>query len=114
MEIVESLLGQRKYYRGCAVQEQWVFSSVEHKSGNMFLVLVQDCSAETSMDMRQWIKPGTTVVGSYCAAYRGLKGDGSSNYTVNCTIAFVDEHTGVHTNTIKGFVTIVRKGNEVC
>ena len=49
----------------------------------------------------EWIEPETTVISDCWAAYRDLDSHGYTHQTVNHTIAFIDERTGAHANTIE-------------
>jgi transposase-like protein len=98
VEIDESKFGRRKHGKG----EQWVFGGVERESGKTFLVPVQDRTADTLMALiSDWIEPGTTVITDCSVAYRGLEAHGYAHETVPCTIAFVNQQTGAHINTIQ-------------
>ena len=98
VEIDESKFGRRKHGSG----EQWVFGGVERESGKIFLVPVQDRTANTLMAViSDWIEPGTTVISDCSAAYRGLEAHGYTHETVKRTIGFVDQQTGAHMNTIQ-------------
>ena len=102
VETDDSKFGRRKYYRGHPVKGQWVFGGVERESGETFLVPVKDRTADTLMaTIRDWIEPGTTVIGDCWGAYRELGSQGYTHRTVNHSIHFLDPNTGAHTNTIK-------------
>jgi transposase-like protein len=63
VEIDESKFGRRKYHRGHPVKGQRVFGGVERESGQLFLVPVQDRTADTILAViRDWIEPGTRVI----------------------------------------------------
>jgi len=102
VEIDESKFGKRKYHRGHYVKGQWVFGGVERGTGRTFLVAVHDRSAKTLIGLiKQWILPGTTIISDCWAAYNSLREEGYTHFTVNHSIAFVDQTTGAHTNTIE-------------
>ena len=100
VEIDESKFGKRKYQRGHYVKDQWVFGGVERGTGQTFLVAVHDKSAKTLIGLiKQWILPGTTIISDCWAAYCSLRDEGYTHFSVNHTMAFVDETTGSHTDT---------------
>jgi hypothetical protein len=45
---------------------------------------------------------GTTIIKDCWAAYGSLREEGYTHFTVNHSNAFVDERSGVHTNTMAG------------
>jgi transposase-like protein len=102
VKIDKSKFGKRKYHWGHPVKGQWVFGGVEWETGNTFLVPVKDRTTDPLMAVvRDWIKPGTTVISDSWGAYRGLGSQGYTHLTVNDSIQFVDPTTGAHTNTIE-------------
>lgn len=63
VEVDETKMGKLKYERGCIVEGQWVFGSIERDTGNCFLVPVPDRTADTLLVLvRQWICPSTTIM----------------------------------------------------
>jgi transposase-like protein len=89
-------IDESKFTSEQAVKGQWVFGGIESESGNLFPVPVQDRSADTLMAViSDWIEPGTTVFRDCWAAYQDLEAHGYTHQTVNHTIAFVDERTGL-------------------
>ena len=102
VEVDESKFGRRKYHSGHPVRGQWVFGGVERESGETFLVLVLDRTSDTLMTIiRDWIEPGTTVIGDSWTAYRDLGAQSYTHRTVNHSIQFVNPETGDHTNTVE-------------
>jgi transposase-like protein len=102
VEIDESKNGQRKYNRGHPFQGQCVFGGVERGSGRTFLVPVPDRTADTLTSIiREWVKPGMTVISDCWGASCDLDSLGYTHRTVNHSLYFVDPDTGDHTNTIE-------------
>jgi hypothetical protein len=100
VEIEENKFGRRKYHRSHPVKGQWVFGGVERKSGKTFLVPVPHRIADTlKAVIDAWIEPGTKVISDCWGAYRDINAEGYTHSTVNHSTGFVDERTGVHTNT---------------
>ena len=63
VEIDESKFGRRKYHRGHRVEGQWVFGGYERETGNVFMVPVENRSADTLLAIiKEWIKPGSTII----------------------------------------------------
>jgi len=103
VEIDESKFGKRKYHRGRRVEGVWVFGGIERDSNppKCLFVPVEDHSAATLIPIiKQWIKPGTTVLSDCWKAYQSLNAEGYIHSTVNHSIEFVSDK-GVHTNTIE-------------
>ena len=111
VEIDESKFGKRKYNRGKRVEGIWVFGGIERHSNppKCFFVPVQDRSADTLIPIiKQWIKPGTTILSDCWKAYHSLKSEGYIHRTVNHSIEFVTDK-GVHTNNIESRWNAVKK-----
>ena len=51
---------------------------------------------------KEWVQLGTTVNTDCWASCAGLQEEGFSHVTVNQSIAFVAERTGVQMNTVEG------------
>jgi transposase-like protein len=101
VEINESKFGPRKYHGGHPDKGQWVLGGVKRESGKTFLVQVPDRTADILMAViNAWFEPGTTVISDCWGTYRRLDTEAYTHRTVNHSIGFVDEHTGVHTNSI--------------
>jgi len=63
---------------------------------------VPDRTADTLVTIiRDWIKPGTTIISDQWAAYRNLDSHGYTHCTVNHSLQFVDPVTEDHTYTIE-------------
>ncbi|KAI9562466.1 hypothetical protein GHT06_009899 [Daphnia sinensis] len=63
-----------KYNRGKKVDGVWVFGGVERGSGQCFLVLVPDRSADTLLDIiKEWILPGSIIISDCWKAYNKIE-----------------------------------------
>ncbi|KAL4121095.1 hypothetical protein QTP88_013669 [Uroleucon formosanum] len=51
--------------------------------------------------IKEWIKPGTTIISDCWKAYNTLNNEGYTHMTVNHSLHFKDPETGVHSNTIE-------------
>jgi len=101
VEFQESKFCKRKYGRYHPVKGQCVFGDVERESGRTFLFPVVDRTADTLIAVIDAsIEPGTTVISDCGGAYRHLEKRDYTHHAVNHSIEFVDQRTGVHTNTI--------------
>jgi transposase-like protein len=110
VEIDKSKFSRRKYHRGHPVKGQWVFGGIERESGRTFLVPVPDRTAPTLVRyIREWIKPGTTIISDCWAAYREVGSIGYSHRTVNRSVSFVNPETGDHTNTVESMWRAVKQ-----
>ncbi|CAI6355836.1 unnamed protein product [Macrosiphum euphorbiae] len=102
VEIDESKFGRRKHHRGHRVEGQWVFGGYERETGNCFMIPVENRTAETLLVIiKDWIKPGTTIISDCWRAYNTLNNEGYQHLTVNHSLHFKDPETGVHSNTIE-------------
>jgi hypothetical protein len=51
---------------------------------------------------KEWVQPGRTVITGCWTSYAGLQEEGFGHVTLNQSIAFMDERTRTHRNTVKG------------
>jgi len=104
VEIDESKFGKRKYHRGHHIEGAWVFGGYERGSGRIFMLVVENRSAETLLQcIERFIENGTTIYSDCWKGYSKL--DQHPDYEhlkVNHSITFKDPETGVHTNSIEG------------
>lgn len=102
VEIDEAKIGKRKYNRGRVVEGKWVFGGFERDSKKLFVVGVENRSAETLLQViKEWILPGTTVISDCWKAYNCLASEGFVHFTVNHSVNFVDPDSGAHTQNIE-------------
>lgn len=105
VEIDETKIGKRKYHRGHRVEGVWVVVGVERTTERrVFCVSVADRSSETLCAIiRDYVAPGSIV---HTDGWRGYLGISSileiEHRVVNHSVGFVDDETGVHTNTVEG------------
>ena len=103
VEIDESKFGKRKYHRGKHVEGQWVFGGYERGSGRVFMVPVEDRGRDTLLPIiKEWIKPGTTIISDCWKSYDCLGLEGFEHLRVNHSLHFKDPETGAHSNSIEG------------
>lgn len=105
VEIDESKFGKRKYHRGHFVEGAWIFGGVERtEDRKVFLVQVNDRSQETLLSkIYTYILPGSIIYSDLWRGYIGIEEIlNMSHYTVNHSLGFVNNESGVHTNTIEG------------
>ncbi|KAK9707709.1 ISXO2-like transposase domain [Popillia japonica] len=70
VEIDESKFGRRKYHKGHRIEGQWVFGGFERGTGRVFMVPVEQRGTNTLLPIiKQWIKPGTTIISDCWKAY---------------------------------------------
>ena len=90
----------------------WIFGGVERtEERKLFLVEVPDRTKETLLaNIQRHVKPGSIIYSDLWRSYSSIERDiGLQHYTVNHSINFVDSETGVHTNTIEGTWSGVKK-----
>jgi transposase-like protein len=104
VEIDETKLGKRKYHRGHRVEGIWVVVGVERTTARrVFVESVADRSERTLSDLiSRHVLPGSTVYTDCWRGYAGLVRLGLRHETVNHSVGFKDPSTGVHTNTVEG------------
>ena len=96
VEIDEAKIGHRKYNRGRWIDGFWVFGGFERGSGRTFLVPVPSRDSQTLLSViKQWIRPGTTIMSDCWRAYDCLSSEGFVHQTVNHSQNFVDPVSGV-------------------
>jgi len=111
VEIDEAKLGKRKYNRGRWIDGQWVFGGFERGSKNCFLVPVPSRGSDVLLDIiKQWIRPGTTIVSDCWKAYDCLSSEGFVHESVNHSTNFIDPQSGAHTQNIERTWREVRGG----
>lgn len=96
------MFGHRKYHRGRLVKGQWIFGGFERESKKIFLVSVENRTAETLCSIiKEWILPGTTIISDCWRSYDTLGEKGFEHLKVNHKYNFVDPETGAHTQNIE-------------
>lgn len=116
VEIDEAKFGKRKYNRGIRVEGVWVLGGVERNSSGptekAFFCVVEDRSAKTLLPLIfKNVLPGTKIFTDEWRGYSRL--DNFLDYehiTINHSESFVNsEDSTIHTNTIEGRWTHVRR-----
>ena len=102
VEIDESKFGKRKYNVGRVVTGQWVFGGICRRTRECFAVPVESRDKQTLLRViKEYIKPGTTIISDWWKAYDCLNDEGYIHLKVNHSVNFVDPVTRAHTNTIE-------------
>ena len=105
VEVDESKFGKRKYNRGHHIEGAWVIGGIERTSSSKFFVLViEKRNSETIAGiLSDHILPGSIV---HTDCWKGYINIGEiinvEHRTVNHSVSFADDETGVHTNSIEG------------
>lgn len=105
VEVDESKFGKRKYNRGKHVEGAWVIGGIERGGGGKFFVeVVERRDSETIANvLSKHLLPGTILHTDCWKAYLGIDKElDITHRTVNHSLGFKDEITGVHTNSIEG------------
>ena len=111
VEIDEAKLGKRKYDRGRWIDGTWVFGGFERGSKKCFLVPVPTRGSDVLLEViKNWIRPGTTIMSDCWRAYDCLSSEGFVHATVNHSYNFVDPSTRAHTQNIERTWRDVRGG----
>ncbi|KFD49849.1 hypothetical protein M513_09316 [Trichuris suis] len=112
VEVDETLYSKSKSHRDRLYPEQWVFGGVCRETGEFFLVPVENRSSRTSIPLiRQYIRPGTTVMTDCWGGYRSLSQEDFTHLSVNHSINIVHPVTGAHTQTVKSLWAEVKRSN---
>ncbi|KCZ80666.1 hypothetical protein H312_01922 [Anncaliia algerae PRA339] len=110
VEIDESKFGKRKYNKGHRVEGVWVLGLVERSEKRKIIYIpLADRKKETLIKIiRRFVLPGSTIYTDCWKGYLGLN-EYFNHLTVNHSVSFVDENTGVHTNTIEGNWSLMKR-----
>jgi transposase-like protein len=106
VEVDESLVARRKYNRGRATSQKWVFGGIQRQvdgTCNAFVEFVQDRRETTLLAIIQKrILCGTTIISDGWAAYRNLSKHGYFHHVINHSQNFVDPiNPSIHTQRIE-------------
>ena len=105
VEVDETKVAKRKNHRGHHVEGSWVVGGVERtEERKIFLAEVPNRSAETLLlILCSRIRPGSIIYSDMWRGYVHLESNlHVQHLTVNHSLFFVDPITLVHTNTIEG------------
>ena len=97
-EIDESVFGKRKYNKGHAVKETWVFGGVERTGKRrLFGEVVEDRTAKTLLEViKRRVANGSIIYSDMWASYNGIEKELKMEHcSVNHTKYFKDPVTGV-------------------
>jgi transposase-like protein len=115
VELDETLFSRRKNHSGRVLPQQWVFGGICRESGECFLVMVDNRSAEVLLPLvQQYVRPGSTVITDQWRAYLGiptLPGN-YTHMTVNHSQNFVDPESGAHTQRIESTWHLAKARNK--
>ncbi|KFD63907.1 hypothetical protein M514_23898 [Trichuris suis] len=113
VDVDETLYAKSKFHRGRRYPKQWVFGGVCRETGESFLVPVANRSSRTLIPLiRQYIRPGTTVMTDCWAGYRSLSREDYTHLRVNHSINFVHpDDPEVHTQTVESLSAQVKRSN---
>jgi transposase-like protein len=111
VEIDEYAIGRRKYNVGRVPSQRrktkWILGGIERDSNRVFVVPVEERSADVLLGIiKEKIAPGTTIVSDCWSSYNRipeLEGYNFQHLTVNHSKNFVDPETGACTNKVERF-----------
>jgi len=111
VEIDEAKSSHKKYNRGRWVDGFWVFGGFERGYGRTFLVPVPTRDSQTLLSViKNWIRPGTTIMSDCWRAYDCLSSEDFVHQTVNHSQNFVDPTSDAHTQNIERLWRDVKGG----
>lgn len=103
IEIDESKFGKRKYNKGHRVEGVWVFGAVERRSRRIFLIPIRKRTRNFLENiMFRFIHPYSIIYSDCWKSYARLNFFYLAHKTVNHSKEFVNKEENVHTNTIEG------------
>jgi transposase-like protein len=105
VQVDETKMGKRKHHRGHRVDGAWVIVGVElTENRRVFAEVVEDRSSDTIIRVLSGHIAQGSILHTDC--WRGYtclsQVFGIEHMTVNHSIGFKDEQTGVHTNHVEG------------
>ncbi|KFD63859.1 hypothetical protein M514_24007 [Trichuris suis] len=114
VEVDETLFSKRKSHTGRKYPRQWVFWGICREMGESFLVPVADRSSRTLIPLiRQYIKPGTTVISDCWGGYRRLSREDYTHLRMNHSINFLHpDDPEVHTQSVESLWAQVKRRNK--
>ena len=110
VEIDETLITRRKYNRGRALQQVWLFGGIERISKKRFVVPLLDENSQPIPRnkenllklIKKYIREGSTIYSDLWKAYDTLKDEGYISHRINHSLNFVDpQNCQVHTQSIE-------------
>lgn len=110
-EIDESKFGKNKYNRGHSIKGVWIMGAIERTiEKRIIFEIVEDRSTVTCNDFAiDNIFCGSDIYTDCWKGYSDLKNLGFVHKTVNHSVSFVDLKSGVHTNSIEGSWSALKK-----
>lgn len=104
VEIDESKFGKRKYHRGHSVEGVWVLGMVERTPERKVVFIAIEKRDKNTLHklINKHVIKGSLVYTDGWRGYYGLDEYGYKHFSVNHSLNFVDPVSGVHTNTIEG------------
>ena len=111
VEVDESKFGKRKFNRRHHVEGVWVIGLVERtEKRKIILISVKKRDSATINEIiLKYVMPGSIVYTDGWRGYNSLKTLGFEHFVVDHSVSFVDYETKVHTNTIEGCWSAVKK-----
>ena len=104
VEVDESKIAKRKHYRGHTVEGAWIVGGVERTTERkIFVELVENRNSETLKEIIQRnVHQGSIIHTDMWRGYSCIEQLGMEHKVVNHSKNFKDPISGVHTNTIEG------------
>ena len=111
VEIDESKFGKVKYWQGHHVDGVWVVGGVEKTpERRLFMVVVDDKTAPTlEKIILDHVESGSIFHTDCWKGYSNVGNLGFTHNTVNHSLFYKDPVTGVHTNSIEGTLSAVKR-----
>ncbi|KAG0436766.1 hypothetical protein DMUE_4066 [Dictyocoela muelleri] len=110
VEIDESKFGKRKYHEGHRVEGVWVLGKVERFGDRrIILVNIENRNSETLTELiGKYIKPWSIIYSDCLRGYANIS-KFFTHLTVNHSLRFINKKNNVHTNTIEGNWSSLKK-----
>lgn len=110
VEIAENKFGSRKSHREMRVDGTWVFGGVERGTDKCFVTVVRErCKSELLKVIKQYIKPGTTIISDIWKSYNCSKDEDFVELAKNSLLNFKEPVGGADTNSIRGTWSAIKR-----
>lgn len=110
VQIDESLFSKRKYNVGREVRKIWIVGGIQYDTNEVFFVeTFYRSSTHLNQIILENVELGTIIYTDKWKGYNDLNDLGYFHYTVNHKTNFVDPTSGVNTQKIEGYWSVVKR-----
>jgi ISXO2-like transposase domain len=111
VEIDESKFRKNKYQRGRIIKGVWIFGMVERTPMRRIVLVPVDMRDKRTLEdiLKTYVHEKSIIHSDCWKAYNNLKKEFAAHYTVNHSKFFKDPATEIHTNTIEGNWSAIKR-----